>query len=453
MSTTAPSPGTDSPPPRAPRAGRGLVAAWAFYDWGSAAFNAAIVTFVFSVYLTDTVGSELSSPSAATWLSISVAISGLIIALTAPVMGQRADQPGRRSRQVAVWTALTVACMAAMALVGDDTAYFWLGLVLLAAGSIAFEFAEIGYFSMLPGIATPQTVGRVSGLGWGMGYVGGIVVLGIAFVGFLAPAAEPGRHGILNLPAEGGLNVRAFCLLAAAWFLLFALPLLVAARRRERRLAPNEPQRRLGVRASYAALFREIKALWRGDRRTALFFLAAAVYRDGLAGVFGFGAVLAATVYGLSPSEIILFGIAGNVAAAAGAFAAGVLDDRFGPKPVICASLALMVLDGLALFFVEGPAGFWALGLALCLLVGPAQSASRTFLVRVTPKGRGPVHRAVRDLRAGGVLPRAGRVRAVHRDRRRRPLRDPRDRARARRGARGARAARPAGALPLAVVF
>ena len=317
-----------------------------------------------------------------------MAISGLIIALTAPVMGQRADQPGRRSLQVALWTALTVACMAAMALVADDTAYFWLGLVLLAAGSIAFEFAEIGYFSMLPGIATPQTVGRVSGLGWGMGYVGGIVVLGIAFVGFLAPAAEPGRHGILNLPAEGGLNVRAFCLLAAAWFLLFALPLLVAARRRERRLAPNEPQRRLGVRASYAALFREIKALWRGDRRTALFFLAAAVYRDGLAGVFGFGAVLAATVYGLSPSEIILFGIAGNVAAAAGAFAAGVLDDRFGPKPVICASLALMVLDGLALFFVEGPAGFWALGLALCLLVGPAQSASRTFLVRVTPKGR-----------------------------------------------------------------
>ena len=104
--------------------------------------------------------------------------------------------------------------------------------------------------------------------------------------------------------------------------------------------------------------------------------------------MFSFGAILAVTVYGLSAADVLLFGVAANVVAALGSLAAGFIDDRLGPRPVIMWSLGLMVAVAVALLFVDGPAWFWPLGLALCLFVGPAQAASRSFLARVAPEGR-----------------------------------------------------------------
>ena len=118
------------------------------------------------------------------------------------------------------------------------------------------------------------------------------------------------------------------------------------------------------------------------------FLIASAVFRDGLAGVFTFGAVLAVSVYGLSPADVLLFGVAANVVSAIGALVCGYLDDRIGPKPVIMVSLILLVVDAFVLFFVDGPAMFWIFGLLLCMFVGPAQSASRSYLTRICPEGR-----------------------------------------------------------------
>jgi UMF1 family MFS transporter len=120
-----------------------------------------------------------------------------------------------------------------------------------------------------------------------------------------------------------------------------------------------------------------------------VYFLgASALFRDGLAAVFTFGAVLAVTVYGIAEDDVLLFGIAANVVAAAGAFAGGFLDDRIGPKLVIVGSLAAMIAVGLALLGLSGPVAFWVFGLALATFVGPAQSSSRTFLARLAPPGR-----------------------------------------------------------------
>ena len=199
------------------RVPRGRVLAWAMWDWGSAAFNAVIVTFVFSVYLTDSVGADLSEPlSAATWLSIAIALAGLVIALTAPIMGQRADRGGRRRRSLAIWTYLTITLTALMFLVDADAPnpWFWVGLVLLAVGSITFEFAEVSYFAMLRQVSTPATVGRVSGFGWAMGYFGGIFLLLAAFLGFISGDGD--ERGLLGITVDG-LSVRMVCLVAAVW--------------------------------------------------------------------------------------------------------------------------------------------------------------------------------------------------------------------------------------------
>ncbi|CBH49070.1 putative MFS transporter [Prescottella equi 103S] len=367
-------------------ASRRQVAAWGLWDWGSAAFNAVIVTFVFSVYLTDAVGDDLpGSISASTWLGWSLGIAGFFIAVLAPVSGQRFDATGRRKRSLALLTFLTIATMAAMFLVVDDYHYLWLGLVLLGVGSVIFELAGVPYNAMMRQVSTPENIGRVSGFGWAMGYFGGIVLLLVCYLGFIAGDGD--SRGLLGLTTEGGLNIRLVALLAAAWFAVFALPVLFAVPELPRSAA-DPGAAKAGFVESYRVLWRDLKDLWEADRRTVWFLIASALFRDGLAGVFTFGAVLAVNVYGMASDSVLLFGVAANVVAALGAIVAGRLDDRVGPKAVIVASLVSMIAVGVVLIGVSGTLLFWIFGLLLCLFVGPAQSSARTFLARITPPGR-----------------------------------------------------------------
>lgn len=362
---------------------RRTVTAWAFWDFGSAAFNAVLVTFIFSVYLTDSVGDTLSgSVSASTWYSAAIAVAGVAIAVTAPVVGRRADARGKRRSAVRMWTLVTVALMFLLVFVGNDApSYFWLGVTLMAVASVTFQFAEVGYFAMLNQVSTKENVGRVSGFGWALGYGGGIILLLICYLGFIAGDGD--SRGLFGITTDNGWNVRIVALLAAVWFLLSSLPLF----RRVPEIEPNGSDA-TGWTASYRALFRDIAVLWRTDRKAVWFLISSAVFRDGLAGVFTFGAILAVSVYGLSDADVLIFGVAANIIAALGALVAGRLDDRFGPVPVIAVSLALMVADALVLFIVDGAAMFWIFGLILCLFVGPAQSASRSCLSRMCPPGR-----------------------------------------------------------------
>lgn len=374
------------------RTDRGTVAAWGVWDWGSAALNAVLITFIFSVYLTDSVGQNIDGTvqllgitiegTPAQWYGWAMAAAGVCVAAFAPIMGQRSDIRGTRKRSVAWWTMVTVILMALLVFIrNDDPIYFWIGIIVLAVASLTFEFAEVNYFAMLKQISTRDNVGKVSGFGWSMGYFGGIVLLLACYLGFVAGEGE--TRGFLGIPAEGGLNIRLVALFAAIWFFVFALPVLF----RVPEITPTGEQKR-GFFASYRKLFHDVRELWREDRHAVYFLISSAVFRDGLAGVFTFGAILAVSVYGLSPADVLLFGVAANVVSALGAVLGGWLDDKVGPKPVILTSLGLMIVAAAVLFFVEGPAMFWIFGLMLCVFVGPAQSASRTYLSRMAPEGR-----------------------------------------------------------------
>jgi UMF1 family MFS transporter len=231
-------------------------------------------------------------------------------------------------------------------------------------------------------VSTPATIGRVSAFGWAMGYLGGIVLLLTVYLGFIT--GDGPVRGLLAIPAADGWNVRLVALVAAVWFAGFAVPVLVAVP--EAPPAPDTPLPR-GVAASYRALLRDLRTLYRADRNTVWFLGASALFRDGLAAVFTFGAVLAVTVYGLGAGDVLVFGVVANVVSAVGALAAGRVDDRAGPKVVIVGALLGMVGCATVLLFVQGPAAFWLFGLGLCLFVGPAQSSSRTFLCRLAPPG------------------------------------------------------------------
>ncbi len=365
---------------------RGQVVSWALWDWGSAAFNAIIVTFVFSVYLVDKVGVGLCSDLgpdqectvATSWLAWSMGIAGFFIAVLAPVTGQRADAGGKRRLSLGAFTFVTVVATAGLFWVKPDEHYFWLGLVLVGLGSIVIEFAGVSYNAMLRQISTPDNIGRVSGFGWSMGYFGGIVLLLICYVGFIADWA------LFGVSTDESLNIRVIALLAAGWLALFAIPVLVKVPE-----VPGVPAtQRPNFFQAYRHLFRDIARLIKTERHTAYFLLASALFRDGLAGVFTFGAILAVKVYGFSQGDVLIFGVVANVVSALGAVTAGRFDDRIGPKAVITTSLIGMLAAGITLLFLSGPTMFWIFGLILCLFVGPAQSSSRTFLARLATPGK-----------------------------------------------------------------
>ena len=372
---------------------RRQVVAWALWDWGTQPFNTVIMTFVFTaLYLTtetflapDLVALGEADPryqrglaDLTSGLGLWITIAGVLIALLAPVLGQRADATGRRKAWLAGGTIGLIACMAALWFVQADPRYFVLGAALIGFGSVCSEIAGVNYNALVVSVSTPGTVGRVSGLGWGLGYIGGILALALVV---LADTSD-----WWGMPTDNGLPFRVIALGSALWALAFSWQLFAYVPEPP----PGRAREKVGFFRSYVVLARDIAELWRTSRPTFWFLLASAVYRDGLAGVFAFGAIIGKVSFGFSASEVIVFGIAANLVAGISTVLSGRADDRFGPRTVILWALGLIVAAGLVVVFARdgGPGVYWIGGLTLAACVGPAQAASRSYLARVTPAGK-----------------------------------------------------------------
>jgi UMF1 family MFS transporter len=138
----------------------------------------------------------------------------------------------------------------------------------------------------------------------------------------------------------------------------------------------------------YRKLWTEVKAEWQRDRNLVYFLAASALFRDAMAALFAFGAVLGVNVYGISQANVLIFGVAACVVAAVGAVLGGFVDYRIGSKPVIVGSLVMILSMVLALLVLSGPLAFWVGGLLLCLFIGPAQSSSRALLLHMANQGK-----------------------------------------------------------------
>lgn len=225
----------------------GQVLAWASWDWGSAAFNAVMTTFIFTAFYltTDIFGGTDYTSELLGWC---LGIAGLLIALLAPVAGQRSDHSGRRRLWLGVNTLVVVVLTGSCFFVLPEPSYLLLGCALLALGNVFSELASVNYNAMLLQISTPKSIGRISGIGWAFGYLGGIVALLILYYGLLSP--EVGFLGI----SDEYLKYRVVALFSAAWIAVFSIPVLFVVPENK----PATTQAKLGFFASYRELFRTI---------------------------------------------------------------------------------------------------------------------------------------------------------------------------------------------------
>jgi len=359
-------------PGEAPRWDRRAVWGWALYDFANSAYTTLIVTFIYAVFFTERVAPD-RIVGTALWAN-AVALTAVVVAVSSPFLGALADRGGYRRPLLMGTTAVCVVGVSLLSLAGPGDVALALGLFV--ASNIAFELSGVFYNSYLPEVAPPDRIGRVSGYGWALGYLGGLLAMGVALFAFIQPE-EPW----LGVPRDDFLNVRATTVLVGVWFALFSVPMFLWVRERERAgPAPSGPLLG-GTVAQLAETFRRIRRY----RQIFRLLVARLVYNDGLVTIFAFGPIYASGTFGFTLNEVMLWGLALNATAGLGAFAMGFLDDRIGGKRTILISLVGLTLAATAAVLAQTKLSLWVVGLAVGVFVGPNQAASRSLLGRFVP--------------------------------------------------------------------
>lgn len=382
---------------------RRVAAGWILFDPACQPYFTLITTFIFAPYFASAVA-PTPAEGQALW-GFATGAAGLVIALCSPVLGAIADASGRRKPWIAVFGAMLVlgSSLLWFSPPGDASA-IPLILAAFAVGTIGVEFATVFNNAMMPSLAPPEQLGRLSGIGWAAGYFGGLVSLAL-MLAFFSTQPETGLT-LLGQPPAFGLDAatrqgdRLSGPFTAVWFLVLVMPLFL--------LVPDPPAAMPMDVAAKTGLAR-IRALvprLKAQPLLARFLLGNMVYADGLVALFAFGGIYAAGVFGWGSIQIGIFGILLTITATLGALAGGWLDDRLGSRTVILGALCCLIVACLGLLSLArnsvlfglvptAPAtglfgtvpekAYLGLGLLIGAVAGPLQAASRTLLVRLAP--------------------------------------------------------------------
>lgn len=353
---------------------------WALYDWANSGFTTIILTFVYGAYFVKSVApDELSGTSM--W-SYALALSGLGLAILGPLCGAMADRVGHLKRWTGAMATLCVAGALVMGLAVPDASMtvIWITLAALMLANIGFELSLVFNNAMLPQVAPPGKIGRISSLAWGLGYMGGLVCLIVVLFGLIGLGD---MKPWIDLPRENAGHIRAGVVVVAIWYIVFALPLFLFVP--ERRI--DAPPRGSLLRDTLASLKASIASL-RDNRTWRNFLIGSAIYRDGLTTLFSLGGVYAAARYDLAMTDILLFGIGMNVTAGIGCLIAAAIEDKVGSFRMVRVSLIALIVIAAAVLFAPTKTEFFASALLLGFFIGPVQSSSRTLVARMAPAGR-----------------------------------------------------------------
>ena len=374
---------------------------WWFFDWASQPYNTLLLTFSFGPYFAEVArahftalgqSQELAQASSQAYWTGAQTVTGIIIAILAPVLGVVADGRGRKMPWIWLFSVMyVVGAFILWWTLPEMPTLFW-SAFWFSFGFIGMELATNFTNALMPSLTTHEDIGRVSGTGFAFGYLGGVIALFI-FLLFFAEDAKTGKT-LIGLSPAFGLDpatregTRAVGPFTAIWYIVFMVPFFLWVR---------EPLTRGGrkVGESLAVLGTALKGL--KQRPSLLAFLIGSMfYRDSLNATYALGGAFASNVMGWTVIQSGTFGIIAAIAATIASWAGGKLDSRIGPKPVIVVAvivLALVIIVMMNLtpdsFFgmilPEGSpvpdAVFYGCGVVIGACGGIAQAASRTLMV------------------------------------------------------------------------
>ncbi|MBB5702994.1 UMF1 family MFS transporter [Ochrobactrum daejeonense] len=373
---------------------------WIFFDWAAQPFFTVVVTFIFGPYF---ISRMADSPEAGqvAW-GYGFAAAGFAIAILSPVLGAIADKTGARKPWIGFFAVLKIASLMTLWFAVPGAKLFWV-LLAFSIAMIAAEFSIVFNDSMMPRLVPGRDIGRVSNIAWGLGYLGGMIVL-IFVVLCLAASPETGRTIIGMKPLFGldpvmGEDARISGPIAALWYLVFVMPMFLFTPDQERGQRLRQAVR--GGLAELGSTLREVR------RRPGIvrFLAARLIYQDGVNALLAMGAGYAAAMFHWTITEIGLFGMILNVMAIISCLAASRVDTRFGSKAVVVGALALLFLASLGIastgrdytffgllpFTLEGEGKLFGTaaehsylfyGLMIGAAFGPVQASSRSWFAR-----------------------------------------------------------------------
>lgn len=339
------------------------VFAWAMYDFANSGYTTVVLTAVFNAYFVGVVAGNAPWATLA-WTSC-LAASCLVVMLTMPALGAYADLRAAKKRLLATTTAGCVLATIALAFVSrGDVAWAVVAIIL---SNTFYAYGESLIAAFLPELAKPEALGRVSGWGWGFGYFGGMLSLGLSLAYVLWAQSQ-------GLAAEQFVPVTM--LITAAVY--GAASLVTFALLKER----ATPQLAGGVAEGARAAWRRLAGTWRHARqyKDFVWLLACTVsYQAGIAVVIALAAVYAEQVLGFRQAQTMLLVFLVNIASAVGAFAFGYWQDKVGHKRALGYTLGGWIAMALMAAAATSAPLFWAAAVVAGLCMGSSQSAGRAM--------------------------------------------------------------------------
>lgn len=380
---------------------------WMLFDWAAQPFFTVVTTFIFGPYFISRMAEDPAQGQAA-W-GYGVAVAGFVIAILSPVLGAIADQTGARKPWIGFFAAIKIMSLFMLWFAAPGSSLV-IVLIFFVLASVAAEFSIVFNDSMMPRLVKREDIGSISNIAWGLGYLGGMIML-IFVVTCLAATPGAGTTLIGIKPFWGldpvtGEDARITGPLSALWYFVFVLPMFF--------FTPDAPKASRLVPAIRLGLS-ELKAtLYEVRQRFGImrFLIARMIYQDGVNALLALGGGFAAAMFGWTITEIGIFGIILNVVAIFGCLIASRCDAMFGSKPIVIASLILLLIatigiistgtnytlfglltfdvDGEGLFATAAERAYLVYGLLIGLAFGPVQASSRSwFACSVSPEEAG----------------------------------------------------------------
>jgi UMF1 family MFS transporter len=344
------------------------VFSWLLFDFANTSFSVIMVTFVFPLYFKNVICK--GEPSGDALWGFSISLSMLLVALISPVLGAAADYSGKRKRFLFAFTLISVIATALLSFSGPGMAVAAVALFIFA--NIGFEGGLVFYDAYLKEIATEKSIGRVSGYGFAMGYLGALAILLL-----LKPLLSKGIV-LSNAP-----NVQFSFLVAALFFALFAAPIFLVIRDQQKEERPA---------ISLTALGNSIKEVKYTVQHImsypdlVRFLIAYFFYNDAILTVIAFSSIYAQNTLGFTTGELIVFFMLVQTTAIAGSLLFGFVTDKIGPKRTIVITLLIWFVVILAAIFADSKEFFFYTGMLAGMSMGSSQAASRSMMARLTPR-------------------------------------------------------------------